>query len=657
MRKKRVFALLLALSLVVSGNGMTVLAAEQGANMPVSASQEESQETAPEQKEDTSGGTEETPGTDDKSEETETPAVGDASNEEGKTEGGENQENPEDPGESDPSAPKEDDGEQSGDQPSTEEGEDGKQDETPEEPVVETPVEEPVEEPEVKEPVEEGVRAKAYVSRMVTFTDDTGMHVTYDANASQQYIYKVENGVLTAVVEKGIGEDVSGNTIEIENPVKFEGNVELKQPEEGEKYTSIAADVFSGNQNITYVKLPAGLTSVAAESFKGCTGLKGVYIPSTVTEIGAGAFENCTAMTQISVPKAVTVIGDSAFKGDARLYMVYMKDTDYSSLEQIGAHAFDGCTALEAFCADTQFLLPTSLKEIGEYAFYECRRIRKVDLDNANLETMGVYAFSNCIGLTDAVMCRTLSVIPQHAFEGCTALVSLTFGSKAGQWVTVDEHAFEGCYSLTSLALPGTIKEVGNFAFAGCTNLYRVEVKNDNLIIGTTRAFPVGETVSTLQFIGRRESTVYEYCRGKDKVAFIVDTNAAVKEYYKYTVKDKNGEPHADGKIPGGRIWIGPVDKFSYEDNINKLKDDKGKEVGVQPSDTVKYRVYYEKNEGYNLVANSLRANGEILLADEKGIYYVTMPVGGIILTAEFSQSASEKINGLENDVTVEYSN
>ncbi len=33
------------------------------------------------------------------------------------------------------------------------------------------------------------------------------------------------------------------------------------------------------------------------------------------------------------------------------------------------------------------------------------------------------------------------------------------------------------------------------------------------------------------------------------------------------------------------------------------------------------------------------------------------MPVGGIILTAEFSQDASEKINGLENDVTVEYSN
>lgn len=658
MRRRRVFALLLALSLVVSGNGMTVLAAEQGADMPVSTSQEESEETVPGQKEDTSGGTEDTsvedvPETDNTSEETQTPAEGDSSDEEDKTQEGEDQESP---GESDPSVPQEDDEEQGDDQLTGEEDEEENLDETPGEPVKEIPEEEPVEEPEGKEPVEVESKPKAYVSRMVTFTDDTGMRVTYDANASEKYIYKVENGVLTGVTQMGT-ETVSGNTIEVEVPVEFEASVELKQPEEGEKYTSIAPGVFSGNQNVTYVRLPAGLTAIAEESFKGCTGLKGVYIPSTVTEIGASAFETCTAMTQISVPKAVTSIGDSAFKGDARLYMVYMKDTDYSCLEQIGAHAFDGCTALEAFCGDTQFLLPTSLKGIGEYAFYECRKIKKVNLDDAQLETMGVYAFSNCIGLTDAVMSRTLSVIPQHAFEGCTALTSLAFESEAGNWITVDEHAFEGCYSLTSLALPGTIKEVAAFAFAGCTNLYRIEVKNDNLIIGTTRAFPAGETINTLQFIGRRESTIYQYCRGKDKVTFIEDTNDAEKKYYKYTVKDKDGVEHPDGKIPGGQIWIGPTDQSAYEANINKQKDDKGKEVGVQPSNTVKYRVYYVKNDGYNLVANSLRANGEILRADEKGVYYVTMPVGGIILTAEFSQEASEKINGLENDVTVEYSN
>ena len=90
MRKRRVLALLLALSLVVSGNGMTVLAAEQGADMPVLATQEEAQETDDklEEKEDTPDHTEQTPETGEQSEETETPAEGEVSDEDGKTEPG-----------------------------------------------------------------------------------------------------------------------------------------------------------------------------------------------------------------------------------------------------------------------------------------------------------------------------------------------------------------------------------------------------------------------------------------------------------------------------------------------------------------------------------------------------------------------------------------
>lgn len=614
MKKRRVLALLMALSLAVSTNGMTVFATEAGElTAPVVSLVEESTE-------DELDGAEQTDAAeDDADDEQNDEAGGDVSGEK-------------------------DSGEQSPDAEDVSD-ETVSESEMPDE-------EEPVE--EESEALPEAIQHKV---RMMTFTDDTGMQISYDANASQQYIYEIdEKGELQSVKSKKAGQDLSGNTIEILEPVEFEGNVELTQPETGETYTSIAKAVFGGNQNITYVKLPVGVTTVADEAFKGCTGLKGVYLPATVTEIGASAFEACTAMTQISVPKAVTSIGDNAFKGDARLYMVYMKDADYSCLEKIGAHAFDGCTALEAFCADTQFLLPTSLQEIGSYAFYECKHIKTVNLETGKLTAMGEYAFANCIGLTDAVMSKTLAKIPQYAFYGCTALASLKFESKSGQWVKIDEHAFEGCYGLTSLVLPGTISEVADFAFAGCTNLYRVEVKNDNLIIGTTQAFPVGETKSILQFIGRPGSTTYEYCRGKSKVEFIEDTQSATKKYYQYIVKDSNGVVCADGRVPGGQIWIGPTDKDKYEDNINTLKDGEGKAAGVLPDDTKKYQVYLQAEKGYSLVPGSLRANGEVLQA-EKGKYYVTMPVGGIVITAAFSKEGSETVNGRDGDIVVEYSN
>ena len=208
------------------------------------------------------------------------------------------------------------------------------------------------------EQVPEAPAETSHVSRIVSFTDYTGMRVTYDANVSQQYVYEVEEGILKAVRWK----EAAGEEGEASETVKFEGNVELKQPEEGEKYTSVAADVFGDNQLITYVKLPAGVTTVAKESFKGCTALKSVYLPSTVNRIEDDAFEGCTDMTQICLPKAVTAIGDNAFKGNTALQTVQIRDVEESQLASVGAHAFAGCRDLQ------QITIPQTAA-VGEGAF------------------------------------------------------------------------------------------------------------------------------------------------------------------------------------------------------------------------------------------------------------------------------------------------
>ena len=223
-------------------------------------------------------------------------------------------------------------------------------------------------------------------SRVVSFTDYTGMRVTYDANVPRKYIYEVSDGVLTAVKEKKSDENGSETLTE----VSFEGNVELKQPEEGEKYTSDSADVFAGNQEITYVKLPSGVTTVAGAGFKGCTALKSVYLPSTVTELGEGAFEGCTDLTQISLPKSVTVIGDNAFKGNAKLQLLQLRDMEESGLMSVGAYAFADCQKLE------QMVLPQSVTTLGDYAFQGCSALIRVEI-NCDQITIGQSAFPNAL--------------------------------------------------------------------------------------------------------------------------------------------------------------------------------------------------------------------------------------------------------------------
>lgn len=190
----------------------------------------------------------------------------------------------------------------------------------------------------VEETAKEDTASETYVSRIVSFTDCTGMRVTYDANASRQYVYEVEDGVLTGVKVEKVDEE--GVPVLVEN--QFEGTVELQQPEEGEQYNAISADLFGGNSRITYVKLPAGVTAIKTESFRGCTALKSVYLPSTVQTIEKEAFRDCTAMTQIAVPKSVATIGDNAFKGDKKLQTIYFRSENSDELTSIGADAFPG---------------------------------------------------------------------------------------------------------------------------------------------------------------------------------------------------------------------------------------------------------------------------------------------------------------------------
>lgn len=642
MRKRRILALMLALSLVVSGNGMTVLAAEQGADMPVPTSQED------------------LPETDDQSVEAAPSAEGDESNEGDKAEDGKTQEKPGNPGEDDSSVPAEEEGGQDSDQPAEEEdgqgsdqpaaegNEDEKQEETTEEPVVKAPVEEPAEEVLPQEPAEAVFEAQPYVSRIVTFTDDTGMRVTYDANASLKYIYKVKDGVLTAVTEKGVDQDVSGNTIEVENPVQFTGNVELKQPEEGEKYTSIAASIFGGNTEIGYVKLPEGITTITAGSFKGCTSLTGISLPTTVTNIEESAFENCTAMTQISMPEAVTSIGGSAFKNDTRLHLVHIKGESYSSLTSIGTSAFEGCSALAEFCSDDGFTLPNKLETIGERAFYGCKSITGVDLSGTNVHTVGAHAFEGCIGIKDLVIGRKLALIDESAFSGCTSLVSIGFASGVHVDLTIGDRAFSGCLRLRQLTLPQFVAALGNGAFQNCTQLTQVEVQRDSIDLGGEKDLPFPTNAENLYIIANRGSNAYIYAM-KNKINMPGEDN-----YYQYTVEDVDGNAVVDGKFPGGTLWVGTADTIDATKNINTLNGKKGVKSGE------KCYVYYsqtteQKNPetGYTFIPGSLRCNGE-RIKSVNGKYSFDMPVGGAVITAEFRKNALDKISGQK--VKVEFS-
>lgn len=636
MRKRRVLALLLALSLVVSGNGMTVLAEEQGADMPVLASQEEMTETDDKSQEgDTS----------DISEGTGTPAGEDTSNEEGKTGGDETPENPGtpvNPGENDPSVPKEDDGEQGGDQISTEDGEDGKQDEEPgteEEPAVDG--QEPsVSENDVDETekTEEELEKKTGEVRMMSFTDDAGLRITFDANAAERNADQViidADGVLTGVKE---GANV-------------EGVVDLREKTE---IIKIGENAFKGNTDITYVMLPNTVETLETGAFQECTKLKGISIPSRLKSVGSSTFAGCTALTQVALPNSVTSIGANAFQGDSRLFMVHMRSAAYSKLSTIGAYAFEGCSALEMFCSDEEYDLPDSLVTIGDNAFRGCVRIDEVDMGDG-ITQLGSGAYEGCTGIEKVTISGGLTKIPAYAFANCTGLMGIEFNTVDTSQMEIAGHAFADCRKLTSVDFPQRVSKIETDAFSGCTALLRVEIGLDSAVL-ENGAFP--NENAGLCIVGTNYNcSAYRYAVDNGNLHYIATKGDATKYYY-YTYTLKLTGPTGTDKDPIKVKVIRDDDAKATDINDIPVASDglEPYKKGVKADTECRVVISWGKDnhwkDSIRLVPGSLKYNGKEVEYD-KGRYHFAMPCGGATVTAEFENiSVDDSIVG--NKSTIE---
>ncbi len=450
--------------------------------------------------------------------------------------------------------------------------------------------------------------------RMMTFQDETGMRITYDANA--QYDYTVdESGTLTGITKAGGGE--------------VEGNVVL---DEAKGIKRIGSGAFTGNTKITYIKMPAGLTTVGADAFKGCTALRGMTIPTGVTAIEESAFEGCSALTQFALPATIEDIGNRAFYGDSRLFMVYMKSIGISRLQNIGEYAFYGCSALVEFCSDTEFTFPRSLTNIGAYAFYRCSAVKTINFSD-NISTMGAHVFESCGALERVILPKALTAIPQYGFADCNSLMSVTF-NKENVTETVGAYAFKSCYRLGSIELRQVSLIEAN-AFIDCAGLVRVLILPNKCEIQPD-AFP---DVDTLYLLGIEGSDAEKYTKER-KIQFI-DILASGSEPYKCEIVTIG--------TGTGTVSLSVLDEEGKDTgkDPNQENNKKGVKAGT------KICVKTQASSGSRCV--SVTCNGTKLVYDKGMQMSFEMPKGGALLIAEFETTGgSSTIVG--TDISYEFS-
>lgn len=300
-------------------------------------------------------------------------------------------------------------------------------------------------------------------------------------------------------------------------------------PDEYYHVTSIGANAFTGQTNITAVYGMRNIKTIGPYAFMNCTNLKSVDATTVATGIGlrkisTAAFKNCTSLNNAKtlVEYAVS-ISDSAFEnagtltptGAVRLNNSFIGRSAFKSsgitsvvigstskIDTINASTFANCKSLTSFSIEKNKGKPsnidTRIKKIDNYAFANSA-ISKISLmEMSALMTIGTGAFENC-PITD--------LTPDNGFAESEWLI---VGRKSylNQSLSIGRDAFRNAGVKTaSFGGPLTL---GDRAFMGCP-MDEVFILNDNAQLGEKSIGYLDETTKSLSTVisGRKAAQDY----------------------------------------------------------------------------------------------------------------------------------------------------
>ena len=294
--------------------------------------------------------------------------------------------------------------------------------------------------------------------------------------------------------------------------------------------TSIGDWAFGGCSRLTSVTIPNSVTSIGESAFNGCSGLTSVTIPNSVTSIGKAAFYKCSSLTYIEIPNSVTSIGDEAFSGCSSLTDIYVCG-DLERFQQllnndnrikvgmpysITINAEHGNVSYpQTMCDDM------SLNATPDYGYHFVKwsdgntdnpRTIVLTQDTAfaaefAVDKSGVCGDDNLLTWTFEDESKTLAISGEGTLNS-----NYTFGVEAptqterliiAEGVTsVGNNAFKDMSStITSLALPSTVTEIGDYAFAGMNNRkFNTLVLPNTIIRIGAHAFDGASYLQTIHF-------------------------------------------------------------------------------------------------------------------------------------------------------------
>lgn len=206
-------------------------------------------------------------------------------------------------------------------------------------------------------------------------------------------------------------------------------------------------------------RVPAEAKVISPTAFAASTFDK-IILSEGVEEIQADAFTG-NSVKEVVFPKSLKTLGEYCFYGCRNLSRVDLSDTQ---VQIIPKRAFSEVGAEE-------IKLPVTLREISSQAFLHTDRLHSMTFPE-DLKTIGVEAFRES-GVESVTLPDNLNLLEERAFYLCQNLREVRSSGNGSRETAgvIKGGVFQYCPKLTLIEFPESIESIGQTLFSGVVNL------------------------------------------------------------------------------------------------------------------------------------------------------------------------------------------
>jgi|GEM_PF-2295788 len=192
----------------------------------------------------------------------------------------------------------------------------------------------------------------------------------------------------------------------------------------------------------------------------------GTAADNGATEIVIPAVYNGLLVTKIANEGFRAVNNDATFTSAINITSVFIPTT----VKSIGQYAFFGCGALKSVN------IPSGITVLEEAVFAGCMKLENIEIPYG-VTTIGASALYMLTSVTEISLPSSVTSVGQLAFAGCIVLERINLSPNM---TTIPIGAFYLCMALESLEIPAKVTSIGSQAFIGCESLINITVANGN---------------------------------------------------------------------------------------------------------------------------------------------------------------------------------